>query len=61
MYVYPAWQIEPPGPCPGLRPTHGGGYAIRDSTNPYPSLSLCLYLSTYYYYEAGQALASEAT
>ena len=60
VYVrVPAWQVEPPGPCPGLRPTHGG-YAIRDSTNPYPSLSLCLYLSTYYYYEAGQALASEA-
>ena len=39
---------------------HVGGYAIRDSTNPDPSLSLCLYLSTYYYYEAGQALASEA-
>ena len=45
---------------PGAPTYTWGGYAIRDSTNPYPSLSLCLYLSTYYYYEAGQALASEA-
>ena len=39
---------------------HGGGmqYVIPPTLIP---LSLCLYLSTYYYYEAGLALASEAT
>ena len=41
-----------------------GGYAIRDSTNPYPSLSLPLPLPLnlllLLMYEAGQALASEA-
>ena len=60
MYVYPRGRSNPQGHARGSD-LHMGGYAIRDSTNPYPSLSLCLYLSTYYYYEAGQALASEAT
>ena len=38
-YVYvrvPAWQVEPPGPCPGLRPSHGGGmqYVIPPTLIP---------------------------
>ena len=39
---------------------HGGGmqYVIPPTLSL--SLHFCLYLSTYYYYEAGQALASEA-
>ena len=59
MYVYPRGRSNPQGHARGSD-LHIGGYAIRVSTNPLSlSLSLCLYLSTYYYYEAGLALASD--
>ena len=59
MYVYPRGRSNPQGHARGSD-LHGGGmqYVIPPTLIP---LSLCLYLSTYYYYEAGLALASEAT
>ena len=61
MYVYPRGRSNPQGHARGSD-LHGGGYAIRDSTNPslYLSLHLGFYLVTYYDNEAGLALASEA-